>query len=472
MIDRALFRNLSDVGQLRNINRVLQLGLNRWNTWQERSVNRRIFAAIVTVGGFTVLVKLAAAAKEIAVAYQFGTGDELDAFLIAFLLPQFAINLIGGSLNAALIPTYIQVRQQEGLRAAQRLLSSVMVLNIGFLVVLSVVLALTASYILPLVASGFAAEKLAVAQSLYYGLLATLVLTGLSTTWGAILNAENRFVLVAVVPGATSIVTVLVVIVMAQYWGSYALVVGTVGGALIETGLVGWGLARAGISLVPRWGGISPVVKQVLGQYAPMVVAAFLMGGTGVVTQSMAATLDSGSVSDLAYGNKITNLILGIGAVAVSTAILPHFSRMVAEQDWRGLRHTLGVYTRLLLIVSTPVTLVLMYYSEPAVALLFQRGAFTAEDTHLVGQIQVMYLLQIPLYIAGMLFVRLLSALKANQVMLWGNVINLTVCVALSYVLMQRFGVLGIALATSLMSVISFCFLVVVSLRLMKQKAS
>src|SRR5678815_3895548 len=87
----------------------VQVGLNWWSTWQERSVNRRIFSAMVTVGGFTTLVKLVAAAKEMAIAYQFGTSDELDAFLIALLLPAFAVTLIGGSLNAALIPTYIQV---------------------------------------------------------------------------------------------------------------------------------------------------------------------------------------------------------------------------------------------------------------------------------------------------------------------------------------------------------------------------
>ena len=109
------------------MNHNIRIGLNWWSTWTEQSVNRRILAAIVTVGGFTVLVKLAAVVKELAIAYQFGTGDELDAFLIAFLLPQFAINLIGGSLNAALIPTYIQVREQEGQGAAQCVLSSVMV---------------------------------------------------------------------------------------------------------------------------------------------------------------------------------------------------------------------------------------------------------------------------------------------------------------------------------------------------------
>lgn len=451
---------------------VLKLGLKRWSTWQNRSVNRRILAAMVTVGGLTGLVKLVAMVKEIIVAHQFGTSDALDAFLIAFLLPQFAMTLIGASLNYALIPTYIQVREQEGDRAAQQLLSSVMVLSIGFLVAMSVLLALTASYTLPLVASGFTAEKLALAHSLYYVLLVTLVLSGLATTWGAILNAENRFALAAVVPMATSIMTILVVVIMAKQWGSYALVVGVVGGALIETGLLGWGLIRAGVSLVPRWCGASSAIKQVLGQYAPMVAAAFLMGGTAVVSQSMAAMLDPGTVSALTYGNKVTSLLLGIGAMAVSTAVLPHFSRMVAVTDWEGLRHTLLTYSRLLLMVTLPLTVGLIYFSEPVVALLFQRGAFTEADTHLVGQVQAMYLLQVPVYVLIMLYARLIAALKATYLMIWGNVINLSVCIVLTYALMPRFGVVGIALATSLMYLVSTAFLSLVSLRLLKEKAS
>ena len=443
----------------------VQVGLNWWNTWQERSVNRRIFAAMVTVGGLTTLVKLAAAAKEMAIAYQFGTSDELDAFLIAFLLPAFGITLISGSLNAALIPTYIQVREQEGQPAAQRLLSSVMVVSIGFLVVLSIILALTASYILPLIASGFSPEKMSVTRSLYYGLLSTLVLSGVATIWGAVLNAENRFALAAIAPVATSIVTMSAIIVMAKYWGGYALVIGLVGGALLEAGLVGWGLARVGVSLVPRWSGISPAVKQVLQQYAPMVAAAFLMSGTSVVSQSMAAMMSPGSVSALSYGSKITSLLLGIGGLGVSAAILPHFSRMVAMKDWHGLRHTLMTYSRWLFIATLPVTAALIYYSELVVDLVFQRGAFSAEDTHLVGQIQAMYLLQVPLYVTSIIFTRLISALKANQLFLWGNAINLSVCIVLTYILMQMFGVLGVALATSLMYCISAGYLIFFSMR-------
>src|SRR6266516_6913501 len=146
----------------------LQVGQQRWNTWRERSVNTRIFAAMVTVGGFTLLVKFTAAAKELVVAYQFGTSDALDAFLIAFLLPGFAISLVAGSLNAALIPTQIQGREHEGQEAAQRLSSSIMLSSAGLLVAVSVVSALVASYILPVLASGFSAEKLALTTSLYY----------------------------------------------------------------------------------------------------------------------------------------------------------------------------------------------------------------------------------------------------------------------------------------------------------------
>lgn len=452
------------------MNGVIKLGLERWGTWQTQSVNRRIMAAMVTVGGFTALVKLSAVAKELAIAYQFGTGNELDAFLIAFLLPQFAITLIGGSLNAALIPTYVQVREQEGQEAAQRVMSTVTIVSVGFLLTLSIALALTASYILPLAASGFSAEKLALTQSLYYVLLTTLVLSGLATTWGAILNAENRFALAAVAPMATSIMTAIAVVMMARQWGGYALAIGVVGGAIIETGLLGWGLLQAGISLIPRWCGASPAVKQVLSQYAPMVAAAFLMGGTTVVSQSMAAMLGPGSVSVLTYGSKITNLILGIGAVAVSTSVLPHFSRMDSVKDWHGLQYTLDTYVRLLLFVSLPVTLVLVYYSEPLVAVFFQRGAFSESDTHVVSQVQAIFLFQVPLYLVSMLFVRLLSSLKANQVMLWGNIINLSVCIALTYVLIQQFGVVGIALATSSMYLLSLCFLWIVSSRLLRRK--
>ncbi len=442
------------------MNHSLRLGLNWWSAWQAQSANRHVLAALVTVGSYTVLGKLLAFLKDAVVAYQFGTSDALDAFLIALVVPSFAINLLGGSLNAALIPTYIQVREQEGQAAAQRVFSTVTVMTSGFLVILCFILMLTASSMLPLLAAGYSSDKLRLAQTLYLVLLTSIVLSGISTTWGAVLNAANRFAWAAAVPIVTSVVTILAVLLLA------------IGGALIEAALLGWQLKRLGMSLFPRWHGMTPAARQVLGQYWPMVTAAFLMGSIHVVSQSMAAMLDPGSVSALSYGNKVTAGLLGIGATAVSTAFLPHFSRMVAVADWDGIRQTLLTYTGMLLVATIPVTVILIYWSEPVVALLFQRGAFTEADTKVVGQAQAMYLLQVPFYLVCMLFVRFVTAIRSTHVMVWGNVINLAVCVALTYGLMKTLGVVGIALATSVMYLVSCGFLGAVSFFLLRIHAS
>ncbi len=339
----------------------------------------------------------------------------------------------------------------------------------SLLIIVSVLLALSASYVLPVVASGFSSEKLSLVRSLYYVLLPCLVLSGLATTWGAILNAENRFAFAATVPMVTSLVTMLLVLVLGTHWGVHALAVGTAGGLLLESGLLGWWLGRQGISPIPRWHGVTPPVRQVWNQYTPMVAGALLMGGTSIVSQSMAAMLDPGSVSVLAYGSKITALLLGIASLAVSTAVLPHFSQMVAIGSWSSVRHTLVIYARLIVLITLPIALVLIYFSEPLVRLVFQRGAFTEADTQLVAWVQDLYLLQVPVVVLGILIVRLISALQANRILMWGAVINLSLNIVCNYLLIQWLAVAGIALSTTLMYLVSTSFLLYMALSLMNR---
>lgn len=412
----------------------------------------------LTVGTLTFLVKLAATAKELVVAHQFGTGDALDAFLIAFLLPSFMINVVAGSFNAALIPTYIQICECKGLEAAQRLFSNVVAWSIILLVAVSVLLALTASSILPILGSGFGPEKLALTHSLFLTLLPILVISGLATIWSAVLNAGQRFALAAVVPITTPILAVAILLLMGKVWGIYALAVGTVAGFVMEAVFLAWGLKRQRISLIPRWRAGDSAMRQVIKQYLPMIAGAFLMSGTGLVDQAMAAMLGPGSVCALSYGNKIVAFILGIGSIALGTAVLPHFSKMTANGDWNGVRHTLKTYTRLILLATVPLTLVFVYLSTPLVGLLFERGAFTAADTRLVGQVQALYLLQVPFYMLGILIVRVISSVKANYLLMQAASINFILNITLNYVLMRWLGVAGIALSTAIVYLASLIY--------------
>jgi putative peptidoglycan lipid II flippase len=90
------------------------------------------------------------------------------------------------------------------------------------------------------------------------------------------------------------------------------------------------------------------------------------------------------------------------------------------------------------------------------VKILFQRGAFTAADTELVSSVQVCYAIQIPFYVWSMLFVRFITAVRRNDILMYTSGINLVLDVVLNLVLMRVWRVAGIALSTSIMYIVSF----------------
>lgn len=450
-------------------NRVATRLKRRWLAYVQGSTDRKIFGAAVTIAVLTVLVNVASVGKELVVAWQFGTGDALDAFLIAWLLPSFLINVVAGSLNASLVPTYIRVREQEGPAAAQRLFSNVMIWTLGLLAATMVLMVVAAPLYLPLLASGFGPEKLDLTRHLLYVIAPIVILSGLVTIGGAILNADERFVFAALTPIVTPVAAMLFLLIGGSIWGIFALAVGTVCGGALEATLLGTALRRQGISLRPSWHGFDAHVRQVAGQYVPMVAGACLMSSTSLVDQAMAAMLESGNVAALNYGGKVIALPLGVVVTALGTAVIPYFSGMVARRDWADLQHTLSHYLRSIFLTTVPLTILLILISKPLVQVLFQRGSFTSEDTYIVACVQALYALQIPFYVAGILVVRLISSMCANHILMWGAVINLTVNVCLNYFFMKLIGVAGIALSTSCVYLISFSFLFYYCQRLLKE---
>src|ERR1017187_10166022 len=127
--------------------------------FQGGSVNRRIFRAAASVTAAGILVKIVATFKEIAVAGAYGRSDAMDAFLAAALIPGLLINLISESMNQALVPTLIRVREREGHDRAQELLSSSMLWLCLMLTAASALMALAARGFFPLIASHFPPAK-------------------------------------------------------------------------------------------------------------------------------------------------------------------------------------------------------------------------------------------------------------------------------------------------------------------------
>jgi putative peptidoglycan lipid II flippase len=194
-------------------------------------------------------------------------------------------------------------------------------------------------------------------------------------------------------------------------------------------------------------------------QYGPVLLSGVVASGGLLVDQSMAAMLPAGSVSALAYANRFVSVVITLLAGAVSSAVTPHFSRMIAQLDWTGCRNTLRTWVRLTALVSTPIALALIAGSHWLIRIAFQHGVFGPHDTALVSPVLAMYAIQIPFFVSSRVLYRFLIALRRSDLIFYCGILNLTLDIFLNLVLMRWYGVAGIALATSLWTVSTFAFL-------------
>ncbi|WP_088889151.1 murein biosynthesis integral membrane protein MurJ [Leptolyngbya ohadii] len=422
------------------------------------SVNRQILSATIVVSLCSILVKVVAFLKESIVAWQFGASSAVDAFLIAALIPDFMMNIIASPLNAALIPTYMQVREQKGSQVSEQLLAGTLFWSLVLLGIATLLMAIAAPVYLPWMTLGFSREKLTLTFQLLYVIIPLILLSGIVVFCGAVLNAEERFTLVALSPVTAPAATIFLLLAFGQSIGVFALAIGLLVGAVLEVILLGAALHRRGISLRPRIVRFNAPLQKVAQQYPPSMMAALLMCSSGIVDQSMAAMLAPGSVAALNYASRVNSIPLVLISTGLGAAAFTYFSKMIASHDWQGVNRSLRSCLKLIFWVTVPCMLVLILGAEPIVRLLFQRGEFTAIETHLVAQILAAFALQIPFYVACILITRLLISLNLQHILMWGSAFNLLMNISLNYLFMQWFGIWGIALSTSCVYLFSFLY--------------
>ncbi len=422
-------------------------------------VNQQVLRAAASVALVSVFVKLVATGKEIAVAGVYGRSDAMDAFLAAALLPGLLINLISESMNQALVPTLIRVREREGPERAQELLSSSMLWMCVLLAAVSVAMGVTARGFFPLIASHFPAAKLDLSVRLFYALLPVVLMTGIATNCTAVLNTFDRFAAPALAPVATPLLMMAAALALGGRLGVWALVYGMLAGAALHAAVVAGMMEAAGYRFRLRWHGMTEATREVAGQYGPVLLSAVLASGGLLVDQSMAAMLPAGSVSALVYGGRFVSVVLALLAGAISTAVTPYFSRMIAVGDWAGCRRAVRSWVRLTALISAPIAVLLIAGAHGVVRVALQHGAFGPRDTAVVARVLAMFAIQIPFFVASRVHYRFIIAMRRTDLALYCGMLNLILDVVLNLVLMRWLGVAGIALATSLWMVSTFLLL-------------
>lgn len=429
-----------------------------------RHSSRTVARSAGTIGLATMTSRILGLVREQVMAYLFGAGNVVDAFNVAYRIPNLVRDLFAeGAMSAAFVPTFTRYLTRDGKPAALRLGSHV--IN-GLLVVTAVIVVAGIVFAEPLVwlfASDYAKVpgKFEMTVAMTRVMLPFLTLVALAAACMGMLNALDRYLVPALAPAMFNVGSILVTVLgvpLLMWLGwpiVYALPVGVVAGGVAQL-VVQWpSLRREGYRyeavLDPR----EPGLRRVLLLMGPGTLGLAATQINVFVNTWLATGEGTGAVSWLTYSFRLMYLPLGIFGVSIATASLPGIARRAAEQDTVGLRDTVSSSIAMMLTLNVPATVGLMVLAEPIVALLFERGAFTARDTTATAGALMFYAVGLTGYSVVKIASPTFYALGQSRTPVMVSVLSVLVNAGLNLLLVREYGYRGLAFGTSLTALLN-----------------
>lgn len=406
--------------------------------------DRAILKGMVLVTTFVLLAKVVAAAKEMILAAHYGVSETIDAYIFIFTLLSLPVSVWFSVLSGVLIPLAGRIR-----REVPEELPSFRSELLGASIVAGVAVAVLSGALLQLVVhvqfTGLAPSVAALTLNMTPILASTTalgVLIGLLSTW-TMSAGRHANTLLEGMPALC-----IAVAVLAFGGGVAPLVWGTVVGFLLQLTGLAIPLRLRGEIELPRFRFTSPHWRLLWQGFSVVLLGQVMMSFTTVIDQFFAAHLGIGAISTLGYANRVLALVLGLIATAVGRSTLPVLS---ACPDPSAVRCVAIGWARFLLLAGLAATLAGWWAAPWIVRVVFERGAFSAQDAEAVTQVLRYGMVQLPFYCGAAPLVQATLRLGRYHLIVAAGFLGVLTKLSSNALLVPLLGVNGIALSTSIM---------------------
>lgn len=410
----------------------------------------RLVRSFVTVGGWTLLSRGVGFARDVMMAAYLGSGPVAEAFLVAFSLPNmFRRFFAEGAFNMAFVPMF--AKKLEGGEDANGFARDAFNGLAGILILFTILGTLAMPGLVWLMASGFVGDQrfdLAVTFgriSFSYILFISLV-----ALLSGVLNAFGRFTEASFVPVLMNLMFIAAM-GMADYagWDMGLTLAWTVPLTGIAQLAFTWVSAhRAGFQVHLKWPHVTPDLKRLAMIAAPAVLAGGVVQINLLVGRQVASFTD-GAVAWLSYADRLYQLPLGVVATAIGVVLLPDLSRRLRAGDEEGGRASFNRGAEFALFLTMPAAVALVVIAMPLISVLYQRGAFGADDTANTALVLAAYGLGLPAFVLHKMLQPLYYAREDTKRPFQYAVVSMLVNVGFAVGMMPFMGFVAAALATT-----------------------
>ena len=409
---------------------------------------------ILTVGGFTLLSRVTGFVRDIILAAVLGAGPVADAFFVALRLPNhFRAIFAEGAFNAAFVPAYARIREQNGPERAGLFANRILTLLLASQIMLLGVALLFTPAVIDLLAPGFVNDSVRypLAVELTRITFPYLLLITLVTLYGGILNALQRFAAAAAAPILLNMSLVMALAIAAFFpTAGHAAAWGVLVAGALEFLLVAGDAWRADALAALRWPKLDADVRQFFRALGPAVV-----GSAGVQLALFADTiiasfLPAGAVSSLYYADRLNQLPIGVIGIAAGTVVLPEMARRLAAGDDAGAAHAQNRAVEFTLMLAIPCVAAFFIIPDLIMRALFVRGAFTEADAVAAGRTLAAYAFGLLPFVLIRSAVATFFARGDTTTPVMAALIAAAVNIGFKILLMGPLAQVGLALATSI----------------------
>ncbi len=416
------------------------------------------------IGIATMTSRVLGLVREQVLAFYFGAGDAMDAFNVAYRVPNLVRDLFAeGAMSAAFVPTFAQRLVKSTREEAWRLANSVvnaLLLVTGVLVVAGIVFAVPLLHVF----AGDYTEvpgKFALTVQLTRLMVPFLTLVALAAVFMGALNALGHFFIPALSPAMFNVGTIVCAVAfvpLAPRFGIHPIVViaiGTLVGGLGQLLIQLPALVREGYRYRPVLDTKDEGLRRILVLMVPGTIGLAATQINVFVNTMLATDQGTGAVSWLNYAFRLMYLPIGLFGVSIATAATPAMSRLAQAENYSGMRATIAHALGLMLTLNVPATLGLIALATPVISVIFEHGNFSAVDTAATAAALRWYAVGL----VGYSVVRIVSptfyALGRSRVPVTVSVVSVLINVVLNVALVRVMGYRGLALGTSLAALVN-----------------
>jgi putative peptidoglycan lipid II flippase len=413
-----------------------------------------------SAGVATMTSRVLGLVRESVLAHVFGASAAMDAYNVAFRIPNLLRDLFAeGAMSAAFVPTFTKYLTTSGKDAAWRLGNNVvnaLLIVTGFLVLLGIVFAE------PLVGA-FTAERFSqdpgqipLTVQLARIMLPALTFIAIAAAFMGMLNSLHHYFIPALSPAMFNVVTIICAFALVPIMPAFglepiaAIAIGTLLGGVAQLALQWPTLRREGFAYRPRIDWRDPGLQRILVLMGPGTAGLAATQVNVFVNTLLATSAGDGAVSWLNYAFRLMYLPIGLFGVSIATATLPTVARQHTIEDQQSVRTTIANGLSLMLMLNVPATVGLVILAVPTIQVIYERGEFTSVDTLATAAALQFYAIGLLAYSVVRIVSPVFYALGRNRTPVIVSVITVLVNAGLNVMLVRAMGYRGLALGTSI----------------------